>query len=216
MALRSEQNAKNTPPVESSGVAKRSAARAKPARSIATGVRVEAAKKSSGAGAKIDKADRKTLREMERQKKGSISYTTDILCKADDEFVKNKRIWWILFGVGFVLAAMVAVIVYLVPKDTPEALQAANIASIVVMVLAYVFIIASLVWDWRKVRKIRFAMENKAHGMTPKKRQQIIDEYEAAKAARKAAKKGETHTPADEGTTTVTKVRTARDAKRSS
>ena len=76
---------------------------------------------------------------------------------------------------------------YVFPTESKEYTTAQGIAAIVTLVLAYGFIIAAFIYDFRKRRPFRKAAERRLQGMNDKRVADYIAS-EDEKAARAAAK----------------------------
>lgn len=190
MSQRSPLNPRNTKD-EVAGVAKKSAARAKPARGASESVRVVSSgstkshKGSSDAGTKEEKRERK---EAQRQEEDRINVVTNLMLKQDEEYTRRRRVWWALIAIGLVMTIASAFMMLAFPTASNDSTTPIGIISIVILVLAYVVIIGAFGWDYFKVRKLHDAAEQKSKSMSPKKRQAIIDADFAAQAEAKAAK----------------------------
>lgn len=207
MSQRSPFNKRNSPVEEETkptGMTKRSAARGKPARPAAQGVRVVSAsgatKKASGGSVPLSKEERKAKRRAEREEEDQIASVANMVMRQDPEYVRNRRVWYVLLGGGF---GVVIVSFFLSSQLSAQGNQniydlgtPLGVVSVVTLVLAYALIIGAIVWEFVKIRPIRNAATTKVRGMSQKKRQSVVAaEYEAderrrtEKAARKAAKK---------------------------
>ena len=208
MSQRSPFNQRNAPAASSddkaekkSGIARRSAASAKPAREAAQSVRVAPATKKGGKGVPAKpktKEERKAARRAEREEEDRVATISNILLRKDEDYVKYRRVWW--FGLGAGIVCTFASFGFMnVPgaSGRVELGTAAGNASVVALVLAYVFIIGAFIYDFVKIRPIRNAYMQKAAGMSEKKRQAVVDaqyaeeeKKRAEKAAKKSARKG--------------------------
>ncbi len=175
------------------GFAKRSVARAKPAREAAANVRVVTTSgktKSKGSNvAAPSKEEQKAERARERDELDRSDAVAQILLETDPTYKPKRRIWWILIGAGFV--AMVASLIPLA-IDSHQAQNYSTplgIFSVVCMVLAYILIIAGFVYDFARIRPMRKQTQRMAGSMTRKAMQKVLEDDRKARAAAKEAKK---------------------------
>lgn len=175
-----------------SGFAKRSVARAKPAREAAANVRVVAANgktkhKGSGAGPQT-KEERKAERAKERDDSDRADAVAQILLESDPAYKPRRKVWWILIGGGFVAMAGSLIPTAISSEQAQDYTSYLGIFSIVCMVLAYVFIIAGFIYDFVKIRPMRKQSQRTAGSLTRKAMQKVLDDDRRARAAEKAAK----------------------------
>lgn len=194
-----EDDAEATEATEHKGVARKSAASAKPARAAAQGVRVVSSTgKVKKSAAPLTKEERKERRRAQREEEDQVASVSNLLMKREPEYKKNQRIWWVLLGGGFAVV-LVSFFLSSAAGDAGSSYDVSTplgLASVVTLVVAYAMIIGALIWEFRKMRPLRNAAMIKAKSMSAKKRQAVFEEeYEAdekrraEKAARKAAKK---------------------------
>lgn len=209
MSQRSPFNKRNMPTdpdAESqTGVSRKSAAKAKPARAAAQSVRVVSAssksKSRSGASstANMTKEQKKAKRRAEREQEDMIATVANVKMRDDPTYVRYRRIWWVLLvaGMVFVFVSFAAgTLGQNAEGNMYDVSTTSGIIAVVSVVLAYALIIGALVFEFAKIRPIRNAALSQVRGMTEKKRRAVIERsYEederrrAEKAARKAAKK---------------------------
>ena len=165
------------------GFSKRSAARAKPAREAAGSVRTTNAKDSSS----MSKEERKAARDARRSEQDVAYDATQIVLDQQPGYKTARRISWGTMIVGMVFAiASFLIMQYMQRGGTASESLAA--LSIGLMVLAYVSIIGSFVYDYIKVRPMRKKAEETTSGMTQKRMKRMIAENEARKAEEKSSK----------------------------
>ena len=140
---------------------KASAAGARPAREAASSVRVEG-ERSKKSPALMTKEEKKAAKAEERRLEDARNQAYDYILKSDDAYKKTDKTWWILLGVGFGM-------------------------TVISLLLAYGFIIAAFIYDFRKRRPFRKAAERRLQGMNDKRVADYIAS-EDEKAARAAAK----------------------------
>ena len=109
MSTRSATN-KRTQSHEVTGVARKSAASAKPARQAASSVRVvpassKARRKELEKGENLEglsKEEKRARKAKQRAKEDRIYTVSNILLKQDEDYTKRRRIWWIVLAIGMV------------------------------------------------------------------------------------------------------------------
>ena len=178
---------------ESRGFARRSVARAKPAREAARGVRVVSASSArsgrrapSGKGhAEMSREERKSARRARREREDRVAQAARVLMQRNPEYRKGQRVWWITMGVGMALI-LISTALSAFPGGNLDYSTVAGFFAIVCLVLSYGAIIGGFVYDWRKMGPIRNAASKLAASMTPKKVQQIIESDDRERAARAA------------------------------
>ena len=165
------------------GFSKRSAARAKPAREAAGSVRTTNAKDSSS----MSKEERKAARNARRSEQDVAYDATQIVLDQQPGYKTARRISWGTMIVGMVFAIASFLIMQYMQRGgaASESLAALSIG---LMVLAYVSIIGSFVYDYIKVRPMRKKAEETTSGMTQKRMKRMIAENEARKAEEKSSK----------------------------
>ncbi len=172
---------------------KSSAAGAKPSREAAASVRMEG-ERSKKNPVTMTKEEKKAARAEERRLEDRRNTAYDYILKNDPDYAKTNKTWWILLGVGFAMTIVSLVFTYVLGDE-----GGMGIVAVVSLVLAYAFIIAAFVYDFRKRRKFRRAAEKRLQGMNDKKVADFVKaenakaiaadaQKEAEKAAKKAAK----------------------------
>jgi hypothetical protein len=198
MTQRSATNSRTTNP-SGTGMAKKSAARAKPARDAAQTVRAAPTKKhkASGAGAgrqanyaTMSKDEKKEARRVERDEQDRATSVSNILVTRSDDYKKKRRMWWLLLILGLAMTALSWLLMTVIPDATTNNGSIGFYLAMGSLIGAYVFIIGAFIYDFAVLRKFRKAADSKAAGMTAKKQQEIIDDDYAEREERRAAKKG--------------------------
>lgn len=200
MSQRSPMNPRNQND-GATGFSKRSAARAKPARDAAATVRVQ---RSSGAGhsgsasgsrgtADMTKEQRKEARRVARDEEDRQATVVNILLKKDDTYRARRRVWWILIIAGLVLTGLSWLLMFVLPGASADLTTSMGIASVVVLVGAYIGIIGAFIFDFVRIRPLRDATEAQVRGMTNKRRQAVLDEDYAALEADQAEREASKH-----------------------
>ena len=203
MSQRSPFNKRNQPQTEdekksSSGITRKSPTKAKPVREAASSVRVVAKKKNpdgSTSTVGMTKDEKKEVRRAERVEEDIFNSLTNAMLKADELYTSRRRMWWVFLGLGLVFVVAAFVSGYIGAPDGSNMYDLSTtggVLSVVSLVLAYVFIITSLVYEWMKIRPIRNEKQDKVTSLSPKKRRAMLaDLYEAderKRAEKKSAK----------------------------
>lgn len=203
MSQRSPFNKRNQPQAEdekksSSGITRKSPTKAKPVREAASSVRVVAKKKNpdgSTSTVGMTKDEKKEVRRAEREEEDIFNSLTNAMLKADELYNSRRRMWWVFLGLGLVFVVAAFVSGYIGAPDGSNMYDLSTtggVLSVVSLVLAYVFIITSLVYEWMKIRPIRNEKQDKVTSLSPKKRRAMLaDLYEAderKRAEKKSAK----------------------------
>lgn len=203
MSQRSPFNKRNQPQTEdekksSSGITRKSPTKAKPVREAAGSVRVVAKKKNpdgSTSTAGMTKEEKKEVRRAEREEEDIFNSLTNAMLKADELYTSRRRMWWVFLGLGLVFVVAAFASGYIGAPDGSNMYDLSTtggVLSVASLVLAYVFIITSLVYEWMKIRPIRNEKQDKVTSLSPKKRRAMLaDLYEAderKRAEKKSAK----------------------------
>lgn len=203
MSQRSPFNKRNQPQTEdekksSSGITRKSPTKAKPVREAASSVRVVAKKKNpdgSTSTTGMTKEEKKEVRRAEREEEDIFNSLTNAMLKADELYTSRRRMWWVFLGLGLVFVVAAFASGYIGAPDGSNMYDLSTtggVLSVVSLVLAYVFIITSLVYEWMKIRPIRNEKQDKVASLSPKKRRAMLaDLYEAderKRAEKKSAK----------------------------
>lgn len=200
MSTRSATN-KRTQSHEVTGVARKSAASAKPARAAASSVRVvpassKARRKEIEKGedlSNLSKEEKRERKAKQRAQEDRIYTVSNILLKKDEDYLKRRKIWWGLLGAGMVLVVVVWISLYGASQSATKVTGPIQMAGII---LAYVVIIGAFIYDFARIRPLRNLYRSQAEGMSENKLNSFI-EREAAeddrrreeREAKKASKK---------------------------
>ncbi len=173
------------------GFSRRSAARGKPSRQAAAGVRVVSTNKKPQSD--MSKQERKVERRRERDLEDRRYSVTQILLKENEEYTRLKKFWWVFLIAGVVFMGISLAMYSLVTKSGQSPENWMGVVAIVCMVLAYVVIIAGLLFDFLKIRPLRKEIEKRTNSMSDKRLKARLAENakkeEEEKAARKASRK---------------------------
>ena len=180
------------------GAGRGSAANAKPSREKAASVRTVSASSKKAAstmasmpGAKKTKEQKEAERAERRKQREEEDYKNQafqLLLNKSSEYKKSERTWWVLLGIGFIATVFSLVSTFLFPVEDGDYTSMRGVVSIAFLALAYVFIIASFVYDWRKRRPIRKEVEAKMAGMSNRKIAALFAEERKAELERNATK----------------------------
>ena len=183
MTQRSASNPRNLKNAKT-GASKRSAARAKPKRGAASTVRVSADSAKSG-GRALTAEERKAAEREQRMSNNRDMAAVNVLLKKEPGYRRNRVIWGTMLatGLGMTILSWVVMFVFRGEDGTPSALGSR--LALISLVLAYVLVIGSFIFDFTKIRKLRKAMEEKVASMSDKR----IDDVLRAEAFERAAKK---------------------------
>ena len=192
MSTRSATN-KRTTEREYTGVARKSAASAKPARAAASSVRVvatsgKAKREQIAKGENLEgltKEEKKARKKERRRQEDRIYAASDALMHEDETYQRYQKIWWGMMIVGVASLVILYVITSLY-GDTSTSWAA--IMQIVLLILAYGCIIAVFVFDFWKVRPIRNQYQAIAQGLSDAKIDAIIEKSNADKERKEAEK----------------------------
>ena len=148
MSTRSATN-KRTQSHEVTGVARKSAASAKPARQAASSVRVvpassKARRKELEKGENLDglsKEEKRARKAKQRAREDRIYTVSNILLKQDEDYTKRRRIWWAVLAIGMVLVVAIWASLYFAPGGTVS-----SPVQMVGIVLSYVIILGDFIY----------------------------------------------------------------------
>ncbi|WP_455137048.1 APC family permease [Thermophilibacter sp.] len=186
---------------EKHGFARSSAAKARPAREAASSVRTAGKSSAASAGGGLfggsgeTKEQKKERKRREREESDLRNRVYDAVLRGIDGYRKTERTFWVFVGVGFGLA-VISLAINWATGGTTDITTPAGAAGAGTLVLAYVFIIAGIVYDFAKRRPFRKQAQARVSGLSDKK---LLDMYEreraaeekraAARAEKKAARK---------------------------
>lgn len=184
MSTRSANNKRNQDKlqgVSGTGMARKSASSAKPARAAAGSVRVvpSTAKAKRAAAERgedlsnLSKEEKRVRKAELRREEDRIYTASSQLMKEDPDYPRLRRIWWVLLAIG--IAALIGTWVMLaVMGQEGMATSAGQTAQFALIIAAYAAIIIAFIFDFMKIRPIRNACREKAAGMTAAKLDEVI------------------------------------------
>lgn len=190
MSTRSATN-KRTQSREVTGVARKSAASAKPARQAASSVHVvsassKARRKELEKGENLEglsKEEKRARKAKQRALEDRIYTVSNILLKQDEDYTKRRRIWWAVLAIGMVLVVAIWASLYFAPGGTVS-----SPVQMVGIVLSYVIILGDFIYDFARIRPLRNMYRAQAEGMSENKLNALI-ERAAAEEDKKDSKK---------------------------
>ena len=169
-------NASSNGSSSTQGFERRSAARGKPSREAAAGVRVVSSngksKKKSTEG--MTKAERKEERRRERAVEDRRYNVTQMYLEQDPAYQKARKVWWRFLIAGIVFMMLAMVLYWVVNGQGANANTAMAMFAVVSMVIAYIVVIAGLVYDWVKIRPMRREIEKRTQSMSDKRLQTVL------------------------------------------
>lgn len=184
MSTRSAQNKRTQDKLQGEsrqGMARKSASSAKPARAAASSVRVvPASAKAKRAAAErtedlsgLSKEEKKARKAENRRQEDRVYTASNALLKEDKDYVRLRRIWWVLLGIGIVALIGTWVLLAVLGQDAAN-MKAAQTAQMAMIIAAYAAIIAAFIFDFIKIRPIRNACRATAAGMSDAKLDEVI------------------------------------------
>ncbi len=158
-----------------SGFVRKSAARGKPSRKAAEGVRVVKAngkpKSKVGQSKEQQKAERKHEREVSDQR-----YTvSQMYLDSNPEYKARRKVWWRFLIVGIVLMLIALGFYTAVTNQGETAPQWMAFIAMATMIIAYVVVIAGIVYDWKKIRPMRKESDKRAASMSEKRLRAVLN-----------------------------------------
>lgn len=184
MSTRSAQNKRTQDKLQGEsrqGMARKSASSAKPARAAASSVRVvPASAKAKRAAAErtedlsgLSKEEKKARKAEIRRQEDRVYTASNALLKEDKDYVRLRRIWWVLLGIGIVALIGTWVLLAVLGQDAAN-MKVAQTAQMALIIAAYAAIIAAFIFDFIKIRPIRNACRAAAAGMSDAKLDEVI------------------------------------------
>ncbi|AEB06171.1 hypothetical protein Corgl_0042 [Coriobacterium glomerans PW2] len=194
MSTRSPMN-KRSQTRERRGVARRSAASAKPAREAAGSVRVAPAssrdrRRQLEQGESLQgltREEKRARRQQRRIQEDRIFDVSNILMKQDDDYRKRRGHLWIVVGVAAVLAAATIIIMFAMRRRAlipPASLQ------FVSFIIFYGVMIVALIYDAVRLRPIRNFYRAQAQGLSERKLVSLLERAAARDQAARASRRG--------------------------
>lgn len=173
-------------------MARKSAASAKPARAAAGSVRVvpssaKARRKEAERGeslAGLSREEKRARKQEERRRDDRIYTASNIMLKKDPEYKHLRTIFWVLLAIGMVIIIAVWAMMFGLDEQAVQDTYAIQLGGVIV---AYVFIIGTFIFDFVKIRPLRNFYRSQAEGMPEKKIIALIEQ----EAAEPKGKKGD-------------------------
>ena len=183
-SLSKKENSEETERPSYSAFARKSAASAKPAREAAASVRVS----GSGSSAPKSKEEKRAARARQREREDIRSRGFEAMLRADPDYHRAERVWWVFLGLGFVATIITLVLSYMVPESR-DLNTGVGMISAIMLVFAYFCIFGSVVYSFFKMRPLRKKIEAKVAGMTDKKLNDFDLERQAEDDRKRAERK---------------------------
>lgn len=173
-------------------MARKSAASAKPARAAAGSVRVvpssaKARRKEAERGeslAGLSREEKRARKQEERRRDDRIYTASNIMLKKDPEYKHLRTIFWVLLAIGMVIIIAAWAMMFGLDEQAVQDTYAIQLGCVIV---AYVFIIGTFIFDFVKIRPLRNFYRSQAEGMPEKKIIALIEQ----EAAEPKGKKGD-------------------------
>ena len=175
---------------EKKGFSRSSAAKAKPSREAAASVRTASKPKQSSSlgGAAETKEEKRERKRREREEQDFRNRAYDIILRSNPAYKRTERVFWIILGAGLALAVISLVCVYLFGQS-PDMTTWQGVLSVVSLIAAYGFMIASFIYDWMKRRPYRKETEGRVRGLSDKKLLELLEKARADEVSKKEDKK---------------------------
>ena len=187
-SLSKKETSEETERPSSSAFGRKSAATAKPVREAAASVRVS----GSGSSAPKSKEEKRAARARQREREDIRSRGFEAILRANPDYHRAERVWWVFLGLGFVATIITLVLSYMVPESR-DLNTCVGMISAIMLVFAYFCIFGSVIFSFFKMRPLRKKVEAKVAGMTDKKLNDFYlerqAEYDRKRAERKARRK---------------------------
>ncbi len=189
-SLSKKETSEETERPSYSAFGRKSAATAKPVREAAASVRVSGS--GSGSSAPKSKEEKRAARARQREREDIRSRGFEAMLRADPDYHRAERVWWVFLGLGFVATIITLVLSYMVPESR-DLNTVVGMISAIMLVFAYFCIFGSVIYSFFKMRPLRKKIEAKVAGMTDKKLNDFYlerqAEYDRKRAERKARRK---------------------------
>lgn len=195
MSQRSPMNKRNQPGTERTGMARKSASSAKPARAAASSVRVVPAsskdrRKKIEQGeslAGLSKEEKRARRAERRELEDRIETCVNYLLKQQPQYQSRRKAYWCFLGAagaGFVLALLMITLV-----SAGVTGSFIEIGMLVCVALAYAGLIGGLIFDFVRIRPIRNEVRATVEGMSDSRMDAILQRAAEESAAKREKKK---------------------------
>lgn len=166
------------------GMARKSASSAKPAREAAGSVRVvPASSKAKRAQmergedlSKLSKEEKKARKAALRDEEDRVYAVANQLMKEDPAYPRRRRVWWELMIVGVVSLVLAWVAVSFL--DLGENQASVQLGLIIV---AYATVIGAFIYDMVRIRPIRNAARSEAEGMSESRKNAVLERSRSSK-----------------------------------
>jgi len=174
-----------------SGMARKSAASAKPARAAAASVRVvpassKARRKQSERGeslAGLSREEKRARKQEIRAHEDRVYAAANILMSENPNYARQRMVWYAFMIVGLVFIMIAFALLALVGERANGMLQLAQYGAVGI---SYVAIIGGFIFDFVKIRPIRNAARTKAEGLSESRLNDVLERGAKAKEAKRA------------------------------
>ncbi|MBO7675742.1 MAG: hypothetical protein J6S63_12165 [Atopobiaceae bacterium] len=153
----------------SAGFTRKSAAKAKPSRQAASGVRMVSSSGKQKSKKNMTKEEQKAERKHEREIDDLRYNVTQQILEEREEYKHARKLWWRFLIAGVVCMVLAFVQYMLVNNMGSNAPIALAISALVTMVLSYVVIIIGMIYDWRTIRPMRKDVNSYVQSMSEKR-----------------------------------------------
>lgn len=161
------------------GVAKKSAARAKPARGAAASVRVVKGTQEKSS-LMMTREEKRAAREARREADQRHRFISSIILKNTPAYRSRRIIWGVLMGIAL-LGTVVSIVTLQVfsPEMQWDLSTPVGVLSAGSIIVAYVALLAVFIFDLVMIRPLRNQADAAARALTPKKAAALEKEYNA-------------------------------------
>ncbi len=192
MSTRSPQNKRNQDKLQGSmtGMARKSAASAKPARPAAASVRVVSSSAKAQRAARergedlsnLTREEKRARRQEQRMAEDRIYQASAILLKEDETYAGYRKIWWAMLGIG--IGGLIVSVILMAVRSQGGAAGDMQLPEMIAMAVGYIAVIAGFIFDFVKIRPIRNKCRFAAEHMPESKLAGVLARGAAAASAK--------------------------------
>ena len=159
-----------------SGFVRKSAARGKPSREAAAGVRVVKSNGKPKSKKNLSREEEKEERKHDREVSDQRYTVSQMYLDNNPTYKGYRKVWWRLIIAAIVLM-VVAVGLYSAVGGMEDGVTRERMAigALVTMVVAYIVVIIALVYDWRKIRPMRKESDQRVASMSEKRLRAVLN-----------------------------------------
>lgn len=173
LSVLSEKRETSSESESKSGFSRKSSAKARPSRQAGASVRTAPTRTARATETKEQRAER---RRQERELDDARLKVRELLLKANPRFKKIDRIYWICLGVG-VFWALLSLLFAFIFKGNNDINTWQGLVSVVTLVIAYICIVVSFLYDIIKRRPMRMELDSRVRSLSEKKLRDMISEH---------------------------------------